>query len=174
MPAPRFARYASPIGDLVIEADGDRLRGLNMVDDPADPLLADAETGAAGAFLDDVRARLGDYFESRLRRFDVSLLLQGTDFQKRVWAELVKIPYGETISYAELARRVGDPKAARAVGSANGRNPVAVVVPCHRVIAADGRLGGFGGGLGRKLWLLQHEARAAGREIPASWSRGVV
>ncbi|WP_337173044.1 methylated-DNA--[protein]-cysteine S-methyltransferase [Paludisphaera sp.] len=173
MPDARRARFASPIGVLLLEAQGDRLRGLRMIDDPSDPLLEGAESGAAGPFLDDVRARLDDYFAERPSRFDLPLLMEGTDFQRRVWGELLKIPHGETISYAELARRVGDPKATRAVGSANGRNPIAVIVPCHRVISADGRLGGFGGGLDRKLWLLRHEARVVGREAPASWTRGL-
>lgn len=171
MAQPRRARLASPIGDLVIAADGDRLCGLHMIDDPADPRVVGAEPGGAGAFLDDVRAQLEAYFEGRARGFDVPIVQEGTDFQRRVWAELSRIPYGEAISYGELARRVGDPRASRAVGSANGRNPIAVIVPCHRVIAAGGRLGGFGGGLGRKLWLLQHEAHVAGREVPAAWER---
>ena len=89
----------------------------------------------------------------------------GTPFQRRVWDELRRIPFGETISYAELARRVGQPGAARAVGSANGRNPIGLIIPCHRVIAADGGLGGYGAGLDRKRWLLRHEAEAAGQEI---------
>ncbi|OJW05737.1 MAG: hypothetical protein BGO49_26910 [Planctomycetales bacterium 71-10] len=169
----RRARLASPIGDLLMVADGDRLCGLHMIDDPSDPRLIGAESGGAGAFLDDVRAQLNAYFEGRARRFDLPLVQEGTDFQRKVWAELSRIPYGEAISYSELARRVGDPKASRAVGSANGRNPIAVIVPCHRVVAAGGRLGGFGGGLGRKLWLLQHEAQVAGREAPASWARGL-
>ena len=121
----RRARLASPIGELVIEADADRLRGLHVVDDPSDPLLIGAELGGAGAFLDDVRARLNDYFEGRRRRFDLPMAQDGTAFQRRVWAELSKIPYGETISYAELAARVGAPGASRAVGSANGRNRIA-------------------------------------------------
>lgn len=169
----RRARLTTPIGDLVIEAEGDRLRGLHMIDAPSDPRLVGAEEGGAGAFLDDVRAQLNAYFEGRSRGFAFPLLQEGTDFQKRVWAELSKIPFGETASYAELARRIGAAGASRAVGSANGRNPIAIVVPCHRVIASGGRLGGFGGGLGRKLWLLQHEAHVAGREVPASWDCGL-
>ena len=84
----------------------------------------------------------------------------------RVWDELVRIPFGETISYSELARRLGDPKLVRAVGTANGRNPISIVIPCHRVIGADGSLVGYGGGLDRKRWLLEHEAVASGRRLP--------
>jgi methylated-DNA-[protein]-cysteine S-methyltransferase len=93
------------------------------------------------------------------------LAAEGTEFQQRVWQALTEIPYGETISYGELARRVDQPGASRAVGSANNRNPIAIVVPCHRVVGADGRLVGFGGGLPRKQWLLRHEAGALAREF---------
>ena len=99
-----------------------------------------------------------EYFAGGRTDFDVPLELAGTDFQRRVWSALRDIPYGETISYGELARRVGNPGAVRAVGLANGRNPVAIIVPCHRVIGADGSLTGYGGGLDRKAWLLDHEA----------------
>jgi methylated-DNA-[protein]-cysteine S-methyltransferase len=101
--------------------------------------------------------QLEAYFAGSRETFDVPLDLQGTDFQRRVWAGLLEIPYGETMSYGELARRVARPGASRAVGLANGRNPVAIIVPCHRVIGADGTLTGYGGGLDRKVWLLDHE-----------------
>jgi len=105
----------------------------------------------------EVSTQLDEYFAGQRTTFDVAMNLEGTDFQRRVWAELSAIPYGETISYGELARRIGNPKASRAVGSANGRNPVAVIVPCHRVIAGDGSLGGYGGGPERKVHLLELE-----------------
>ncbi|AMV36249.1 methylated-DNA--[protein]-cysteine S-methyltransferase [Planctomyces sp. SH-PL62] len=165
----QYARFASPIGELLLAARGDRLCRLNMLDGPSDRRLPEGSEEGRSAFLDDVRAQLDAYFAGRSRSFGLLLSQEGTPFQVQVWTELARIPYGETISYAELARRVGSPKASRAVGGANGRNPIAVVVPCHRVIAADGRLGGFGGGCDRKLWLLQHEAQVAGREVPASW-----
>ncbi len=91
------------------------------------------------------------------------MTLAGTPFQRRVWQELCTIPYGRAISYAELARRIGQPGSSRAVGGANGRNPISIIVPCHRVIAADGGLGGYGGGLDRKVWLLEHESEALAR-----------
>jgi len=103
-------------------------------------------------------SRIRDYFAGELSAIDgIETDGGGTDFQRKVWAELRRIPTGVTISYAELARRLGDPKATRAVGTANGRNPISIVVPCHRVIGADGSLTGYGGGVDRKRWLLVHE-----------------
>ena len=107
------------------------------------------------------RAQLEAYLAGELRTFDLALSSGGTPFQQQVWAELRKIPYGETISYLELATRIGNPKAMRAVGAANGRNPIAIIVPCHRVIGADGRLTGYGGGLWRKRRLLDLERAVA-------------
>jgi len=98
------------------------------------------------AFFIDVRRQLQEYFAGELREFDIPLLMEGTEFQKRVWKTLQTIPYGETISYGELAKKIGDSKAVRAVGAANGQNPIPIIVPCHRVIGSDGSLTGFGGG----------------------------
>lgn len=103
--------------------------------------------------------QLEEYFAGKRRTFDLQLDIQGTEFQKRVWAQLQKIPYGKTYSYSDVARRIENPKAMRAVGSANGKNPVCIIIPCHRVIAADGTLGGFGGGLDIKEKLLNLEQR---------------
>jgi methylated-DNA-[protein]-cysteine S-methyltransferase len=109
--------------------------------------------------------RLAAYFAGDLRAFDgVALDAGGTPFQQRVWAALREIPAGDTISYLTLARRIGDPTAARAVGAANGANPIAIVVPCHRVIASDGRLSGYAGGVHRKRWLLDHERAGTGAQ----------
>lgn len=107
----------------------------------------------------DALLQLDAYFKGELTRFDLKLNAQGTDFQKRVWQELEKIPYGETISYGELAKRMGNPKASRAVGMANGKNPISIIVPCHRVIGKDGSLTGFGGGIDVKKTLLELEKR---------------
>lgn len=107
--------------------------------------------------------QLGAYFSGRLTAFDLPLSMKGTDFQRRVWRALLQIPYGETCSYAELARAIGAPAAVRAVGAANGRNPIAIVVPCHRVIGANGKLVGYGGGLPMKQMLLRLEAEHAER-----------
>ena len=124
--------------------------------------LLDADTGAGDlALLDRLEDELAAYFSGALRVFGVPLVMPGTAFQMKVWDELLRIGYGETISYGELARRVGSPDGQRAVGAANGRNRVAIVVPCHRVIDASGRLHGYGGGLERKRKLLELEGAIA-------------
>ena len=166
MPATRNAAVGSiatlvpsPIGDILLTSDGDALTGLYMSPHSGLPEI-DVEPGNGDAFFDDVTAQLSAYFTGDLRSFDVAVRPTGTAFQLRVWSELTKIPYGETISYADLAHRVGSPKGFRAVGQANGRNPVSVIVPCHRVIGADGSLTGFGGGSERKRFLLDLESPA--------------
>ena len=148
--------HPSPVGDIQLHADVEgRLTGLYLRHDG---------TGGDGPF-DAARDQLDAYFAGDLQEFDLPLALQGTDFQRRVWEELARIPFAETISYKELALRLGDLKLVRAVGLANGRNPVSIVIPCHRVIGADGTLVGYGGGLERKRWLLDHEAVASGRRL---------
>ena len=148
----------SPIGPLTLTAVDGVLTGLHMHEQRHAPAASSGWVRDDAAFKDVVE-QLDAYFAGELRRFEVATALRGTDFQRRVWAALVEIPYGETISYGELASRVGRPRAFRAVGLANGRNPVAVIVPCHRVIAGDGTLGGYGGGLERKTMLLDFERR---------------
>jgi methylated-DNA-[protein]-cysteine S-methyltransferase len=154
----------------------------DIIDSPVGPLLAARddrgvsdlrfELGGSGhlpepgwkhdpAALEEVRSQLDEYFAGTRTDFDLPLSLHGTDFQRLVWTELTRIPYGETTSYGELARRIGRPRAMRAVGLANGRNPVSIIVPCHRVIGADGSLTGYGGGLDRKRLLLGLESGAA-------------
>ena len=146
----------APIGRLIVASDGQAISGVWMAN--ADPDDAEWESRrGADVVLGDARAELIAYFRGELRTFTVPLAPNGTDFQRRVWRSLTEIPYGTTISYAELARRVGNEAAVRAVGAANGRNPIPIIVPCHRVIGSDGSLTGFGGGLDRKRWLLQHE-----------------
>lgn len=103
--------------------------------------------------------QLVEYFQGNRKTFDIPLALRGTEFQLAVWNELLRVPYGDTITYAELARRIGRPAAIRAVGAANGANPIPVIVPCHRVIGSNGTLTGYGGGIERKQWLLAHEGR---------------
>ncbi len=125
------------------------------------------------AILRETAAQLERYFRGELREFDVPLDLQGTEFQKRVWAALLEIPYGETRSYSDLARRLGKPNATRAVGAANGANPVAIIVPCHRVIASNGSLWGYGGGLERKRFLLDLEASAKSSSLFSSSTASV-
>jgi len=152
-----YTSFESPIGELLAVGDGQALHGLYMQEGrTAIAVRADWEP-AHDAF-GEVRAQLADYFGGRLTGFDLPLAMHGSPFQLRVWRALVEIPYGETISYGELARRIGRPADPRAVGQANGRNPIAVIVPCHRVIGADGSLTGYGGGLERKRQLLELEA----------------
>ncbi len=146
----------SPIGPLLLYGDGAALTGLFMATGKYTAGLP------AGARRDDgpfraARAQLEAYFAGELQEFTLDLAPEGTPFQSRVWRALLAIPYGATESYGALARRIGLPRAARAVGLANGRNPISIVIPCHRVIGADGSLTGYGGGLERKQWLLAHE-----------------
>ena len=114
---------------------------------------------AAAGPLREARRQLEEYFAGHRREFDLPLRLHGTQFQRRVWDVLTEIPYGVTWSYGQLAKRIDHPNASRAVGLANGRNPISILVPCHRVIGANGSLTGYGGGLDRKQWLLAHEGR---------------
>jgi methylated-DNA-[protein]-cysteine S-methyltransferase len=140
----------TPIGPLGLVASE---RGLRRILWPGEPGAGgDEEVLAAAA------QQLREYFAGTRRTFDLPLELEGTDFQRRAWLGLAEIPYGETRSYGEQARRLGVPRAARAVGAANGANPLPIVLPCHRLIGADGSLTGFGGGLDVKRWLLEHEA----------------
>jgi methylated-DNA-[protein]-cysteine S-methyltransferase len=147
----------SPVGPLTLIARDGSLCALHMQDQRHAPARSPEWREDDRPFADAV-AQLRAYFAGALTHFDLPLAVDGTPFQRRVWAALREIPYGQTISYGELARRVGRPGAARAVGLANGRNPVGIIVPCHRVIGADGSMTGYGGGLERKTWLLQHEA----------------
>lgn len=159
------ATVPSPIGPLTLTAVRGRLTGLLMADQAHGPRDRRGWVDDPDA-LADVAGQLHAYFAGERRSFDVPLDLRGTPFQRRVWAELLRIPFGQTRSYGQVAAAVGSPKASRAVGLATGRNPVAVIVPCHRVVGADGSLTGFGGGLDRKAWLLAHERRDG--ELPLS------
>ena len=154
-----FTVAGSPVGPLLLVASEAGTELARVWFDPTESDLATAgERYDAHPLLVEAAAQLDAYGNGYLTDFTVPLDLRGTPFQLRVWDELTRIPYGTTISYGELARRLGAPKASRAVGLANGRNPVAIIVPCHRVIGASGRLTGYGGGIERKRWLLDHEA----------------
>ncbi len=153
-----FGYLESPIGPLMLTSDGTALTGLFM--EPSRRELKTAEGWVEDLTIAPLAAavqQLNEYFSGARRGFDLPLRFDGTAFQRRVWEELRKIPYGETWSYGQLARRIGNPGASRAVGLANGRNPISILAPCHRVIGADGSLTGYGGGLDRKRWLLAHE-----------------
>ena len=167
---PWLQRLDSPLGPLTLAADrrgtlvylgfgerDPRTRLLTALDPEADELATGREA------LGPVLAQLAEYFQGRRRTFDLPLAPRGTPFQLRVWAELQRIPYGRTTSYGELARRLGDPGLCRAVGAANGANPISIIIPCHRVIGADGSLTGYGGGLPIKRALLALEQPASGR-----------
>lgn len=157
----------SPIGPLTLVGDDDGLCGVYMEAQRHRP--GDAEFGArVDTGFDDVIAQLDAYFAGKRTEFDLSLAPSGTSFQQQVWAALRDIPYGETVSYGELARRIGKPSASRAVGLANGRNPLSIVVPCHRVVGSGGDLTGYGGGIERKRYLLDHERRAGNRKVTFS------
>ena len=158
----------SPIGPLTLAADNGQLSGLYMEIRGHEP--EPASLGLPGAIEDDpalaaAAQQLTAYFAGELSSFDLPLSMAGTSFQQTVWASLRDIPYGETISYGELARRIGQPSASRAVGLANGRNPISIVVPCHRVVGANGSLTGYGGGLDRKRYLLALEQRVSGQTL---------
>ena len=158
-----FSTLDTPIGRLRLH--GDRHGLVEILFDPPRAAPAAARTGDAEPALEDPAAdvltaaarELAEYFAGVRRTFDLPLAPRGTDFQRRVWRALAAIPYGRTQSYGEIARRIGRPAAARAVGMANHRNPLPIIVPCHRVIGADGSLTGYGGGLDRKRWLLALE-----------------
>jgi methylated-DNA-[protein]-cysteine S-methyltransferase len=152
-----YTSIDSPIGELLLLGDGHSLRGLYMQQGRKPVQIAPRWERSEAPFA-DVRRQLREYFAGDRTTFDdLPLTLDGAQFERRVWRALQDIPYGETVSYGEIARRVGQPGAARAVGLANGRNPIAVIVPCHRVIGANGTLVGYGGGLERKRLLLELE-----------------
>ncbi len=156
-----FAELETPIGWLRLRGTKRGLTGIFMENHRHGPEAADQNGWCReDRLFTAVREQLAGYFAGRRTTFDVPIdheALGGTPFQRRVWQELEKIPFGVTISYGELARRIGQPAAVRAVGLANGRNPISIIVPCHRVIGANGTLTGYGGGLERKRWLLEFE-----------------
>ncbi len=139
----------SPIGVLRILSNGDGITEIKFmdVDGPEDP---DVHTESA-------KTQLREYFEENRSAFQLELQPQGTEFEQQVWNQLLEIPQGSTTSYGKIAKKLGDEKASQAVGKANGKNPIAIVIPCHRVIGADDKLTGYAGGLERKEWLLKHE-----------------
>ena len=143
----------SPLGITKIVGDENGISEISV-------LSEGAITAEIPAQLQECVSQLREYFEGERNNFDFKLNPQGTDFQQRVWQELLNIPFGKTMSYLDLSKKLGDVKAIRAVASANGRNPLWIVVPCHRVIGTDGSLTGYAGGLWRKKWLLEHESPA--------------
>jgi methylated-DNA-[protein]-cysteine S-methyltransferase len=159
-----YTTIESPIGELLLLSDGEALTGLYMQEGRKPRTIAPDWVQSMEPFA-NVKTQLEEYFAGERTTFDVKLAAEGAPFEREVWHALEAIPYGETVSYGEIARRVGQPTASRAVGTANGRNPISVIVPCHRVIGANGSLTGYGGGLERKRLLLELE-RGQGRLQP--------
>lgn len=141
----------SPLEKLLLTSDADGLTSIEFIDSDQELSKVIPDT------LKDVVKQLNEFFEGKRQVFTLSLSPQGTDFQKRVWKELEQIPFGKTVSYQQIANQLGDPKVIRAAASANGKNPIPIIIPCHRVIGSDGSLTGYSGGLHRKKWLLEHE-----------------
>jgi len=159
-----FTRFPSPVGELILTASDTALTGVYFPTSRRGPppthradWVQDSGQGRASASLARARQQLTEYFDGTRTTFDLPLEALGSAFEHRVWNALRTIPYGVTMSYGELARRLGDVNATRAVGAANGKNPIPIIVPCHRVVGANGELTGFGGGLDCKRWLLEHE-----------------
>ena len=146
----------SPIGVITLCSDRDHIIGLAL-EEERHPRDRSAAIAGPTAVLLEAERQIQEYFEGARQSFDIPLRPQGTDFQEQVWQQLLAIPFGQTISYLELARRIGNEKAVRAVAMANGRNPIGLIIPCHRVIGSNGDLSGYGGGLARKEYLLKHE-----------------
>jgi methylated-DNA-[protein]-cysteine S-methyltransferase len=146
-----FGYYRSPIGLIEVAGTSTALRSLDFVERHRDGY-------ASNGMMQRVVEQIEEYFNGTRSEFDLAIDPQGTDFQKAVWRQLMRIPFGATASYGYIARAIGNPKAVRAVGGANGRNPIAIVVPCHRIIGSDGSMTGYGSGIWRKEWLLKHEA----------------
>jgi methylated-DNA-[protein]-cysteine S-methyltransferase len=154
----------SPIGRILLAGNGDALTFIGLPES-RHPFAIPPEWRREASAFETARTQFAAYFDGTLQRFSLDLAPRGTPFQLRVWDALSGIAYGETISYAELARRIGQPTASRAVGLANGANPLSIIVPCHRVIGASGALTGYGGGLSAKRFLLDHERRHM--DVPA-------
>lgn len=157
----KYTHIDSPIGTLLVTRDEGGVTGLDLPKARYPRQVQDDWERDDAAF-DDVRGQLSEYFAGTRQNFDLPLNARGNAFQHAVWQALTEIPYGGTTSYGKVAATVGHPDGARAVGVANGQNPIPIIVPCHRVIGADGSLTGYGGGLPAKRWLLDHEARHAG------------
>lgn len=150
----------SPIGQIKLTGDETSVNSILFVFDDTE-----MEEENPNSVLKECKAQLSQYFSGKRNEFDIPIMQEGTEFQQKVWNELLKIPYGKTVSYNFIAESLGDKKSIRAVGAANGRNQISIIVPCHRVIGSNGSLTGYAGGLWRKKWLIKHEAECSGVEI---------
>ncbi|QTH13356.1 methylated-DNA--[protein]-cysteine S-methyltransferase [Pseudomonas corrugata] len=157
---PRYKTIPSPVGQLILVARGARLAAILWENERLNRVrLGPLEEDPHHPMLEETERQLMEYFAGQRRRFELELDFVGTDFQKRVWQALLTIPFGETRSYRDIAIQIGQPTAVRAVGAANGRNPISIIAPCHRVIGTSGSLTGFAGGLAAKQWLLSLEGQ---------------
>jgi methylated-DNA-[protein]-cysteine S-methyltransferase len=154
------AIYDSPVGSLLIEAMDDAITAL-LFKEEKDIRQLTSNATANSKLINNCIQQLNEYFDGTRRQFDFPFQQNGTPFKQKIWLALTQIPYGQTISYMEVSKRTGDVKAIRAVGTTNGKNQLSILVPCHRVIGSNGTLTGYGGGLWRKQWLLEHEAKIA-------------
>jgi len=155
--------YQSEIGWLEIIGTHESIKVINFIEpEERDSNLADVEIPQV---LTDGVTQLDEYFKGKRQVFSLKLAPEGTDFQKAVWHQLLEVPFGTTMSYLDIARAIGNEKAVRAVGAANGQNPIVIIVPCHRIIGSNGKLTGYGGGLWRKEWLLNHEGHLVGQQM---------
>jgi methylated-DNA-[protein]-cysteine S-methyltransferase len=160
-----FTTYVnSPLGELEITTAEDTLLSILFVKADKKPSPQKEASVESPLIMHQTIQQLEEYFEGKRQEFAVKFIHQGTDFQNKVWAELYNIPFGKTISYLELARRIGNEKSIRAVGTTNGNNKISIIVPCHRVIGSNGSLVGYGGDLWRKKWLLDHEQKVLGNQ----------
>jgi methylated-DNA-[protein]-cysteine S-methyltransferase len=156
--------YTSPVGELLIKCTDEAITAILFMDTDKSSRQESTQNTAQAAYPEVMQRciqQLDEYFAGSRKEFDLPLMQDGTAFQQSVWKALCEIPFGKTISYLELARRIGNEKSIRAVGTTNGKNQISIVIPCHRVIGANGNLTGYGGGLWRKSWLLEHEQRIA-------------
>ncbi len=151
-----YETYKSPVGNLLLLSNGDALSGLYLK-----PPQRESHWRRDAAPFKKVQEQLTAYFANELTEFDLPLAPKGTEFQQKVWTALLTIPFGELASYRDIAHQIGSPKAVRAVGAANGKNPISIIVPCHRVVGSNGKLTGYSGGLKNKEWLLAHEKNNA-------------
>jgi len=159
-----YSIIKSPIGNLMLVADGSELTGLYFVGCDHVPAATNNWTAnTRHPVLQQTAKQLQEYFAGKRKKFSIAVRLAGTEFQRKIWREIALIPFGETVSYSDLAKRAGAPEAIRAAGTSTGRNPVSIVIPCHRVVGKNGGMGGFAGGLERKRRLLELEKSAASR-----------
>jgi len=151
--------YRSEIGLIEIAGTEDGIHSVNFVEEKS------TSTPEIPSCLKECVRQLDEYFKGKRKEFSLKMKLGGTDFQKKVWRELMRIPFGKTVSYKDIAEAIGKKEATRAVGMANNRNPIGIIIPCHRVIGSDGKLVGYGGGLWRKEWLINHERKVSSGDL---------